>query len=113
MIVEFWYVLAAPLVIGLAIYFINFWLAKRKDAVLSHNFWISLLIMVLATGGLLYFLQVRNNLNLNLKITQLEDKHQQDIQRMKDEYSKETLENYCCRFTVSSIVCWSTRCKCG
>ena len=89
MIVEFWYVLAAPLVIGLAIYFVNFWLAKRKDAVLSHNFWISLLIMVLATGGLLFFLQVRNNLNLNLKITQLEDKHQQDIQRMKDEYSKE------------------------
>lgn len=89
MIVEFWYVLAAPLVIGLIIYFVNFWLARRKDAVLSHSFWISLLIMVLATGGLLYFLQVRNNLNHNLKIAQLEEKHQQDIQRMKDEYSKE------------------------
>ncbi len=89
MIVEFWYILAAPLVIGLIVYFINFWLAKRKGATLTHSFWISLLVLVLAAGGLLYLLQVRNNLDHSLKVVQLNQKHQAELEKVKEEYRKE------------------------
>lgn len=89
MIVEFWYALAAPVVIGLIIYFTNFWIAKRKEASLSNSFWISLIIMVVAAAGLIYFLQVRNNVDHSLKIAKLNEKHQEELQRVKEEYRKE------------------------
>lgn len=89
MIVEFWYILAASLVIGLVVYFINFWLSKRKGVTLSHSFWISLLVLVLAAGGLLYLLQVRNNIDHSLKIARLNKEHQAELNRVKDEYRKE------------------------
>jgi hypothetical protein len=89
MIVEFWYLLAAPLVIGLIVYFTNFWIAKRKGATLAHSFWISLLVIVLTSTGLLYFLQVRNNSARSLEIAELNKIHQEELQRVKEEYRKE------------------------
>lgn len=89
MIVEFWYILAAPLVFGLIVYFTNFWLAKRKSLTLSRSFWISLLILVLVAGGLLFLLQVRNNINHSLKVTQLNQKHQEELEKVKEDYRKE------------------------
>lgn len=89
MIIEFWYAIAAPVVIGLIVYFTNFWIAKRKGATLSNSFWISLLILVVAAAGLLYFLQVRNDRDHSLKVAALNKKHQEELMRVKEEYRKE------------------------
>lgn len=89
MIVEFWYILAATLVIGLAVYFTNFWLAKREGATLTRNFWISLLVLVMAAGSLLFLLQVRNNVDHSMKIARLNQKHQEELRRVKEQYRKE------------------------
>lgn len=89
MIVEFWYMFAAPLVVGLIVFITNFWIAKRKGATLSHSFWISILVLVLTAMGLLYFLQVQNNSDHSKEIAQLNEKHQEDLLRVKEEYRKE------------------------
>jgi hypothetical protein len=89
MIIEFWYILAAPLVIGLIVYFTNFWLAKRKGESLSHSFWISLLVLVLTTTGLIYLLQVRNNIDHSSKIAELNRKHQEEVEKVVKDYQKE------------------------
>ncbi len=89
MIVEFWYILAAAIIIGLGTYFTNFWLAKRNGATLSRSFWISLIVMAVAALGLLFFLQVRNNINHKSEITILNQKHQEELNRVKEEYRKE------------------------
>lgn len=87
--IGFWYILAAPLVIGLIVYFINFWLAKRQGGALSHSFWISLLVMVLVAGGLLYFLQVKNDHQHSQNIAELNQKHQEEMERVVKDYQKE------------------------
>ncbi len=89
MFVDFWYILAATLVIGLIVYFANFWLAKRQGAKLSNSFWISLLVLVVFAGGLLYLLQVRNNIDHSKKIAVLNQKHQEEIAKIKEDYRKE------------------------
>ncbi|MGE5605833.1 MAG: hypothetical protein ACM3YE_09095 [Bacteroidota bacterium] len=87
--ISFWYILAAPLVIGLIVYFINFWLAKRQGATLSHSFWISLLVMVLVAGGLLFFLQEKNEYEHSLNIAELNQKHQEELEKVVKDYQKE------------------------
>jgi hypothetical protein len=89
MIDFFWYVLAAPLVIGLIIYFINFWIAKRKGASLSHSFWIAILILALIATGLLYFLQVQNNSDHTMEIAELNARHEEELKRVEEDYRKE------------------------
>lgn len=89
MIAEFWYLLAAPLVIGLIVYFTNFWIAKRKGANLSHSFWISIVVLVLAAMGLLYFLQVRNDSARSMEIAELNAKHEVELKRVEEDYRKE------------------------
>ena len=87
--IDFWYILAAPLIIGLIVYFINFWLAKRQGGALTHSFWISLLVMVLVAGGLLYFLQVKNDYEHSQNIAELNRKHQEDLEKVVKDYQKE------------------------
>lgn len=89
MIGLFWYVLATPLLIGLIIYFTNFWIAKRKGANLSHSFWISILILVLAATGLLYFLQFRNDSDHSMEIAELNARHEEELKRVEEDYRKE------------------------
>lgn len=85
----FWIILAAPIIIGLIIYFINFWIARRQGGILSHAFWISLLIMALTSVGLLFVLQVRNNFAHSEAITELNQKHQEEMERVVKDYQKE------------------------
>lgn len=87
--INFWYILAAPLVIGIIVYFINFWLAKRQGGALSHSFWISLLVMVLVAGGLLYFLQEKNDYEHSQNIAELNQKHQEEMEKVEKDYQKE------------------------
>lgn len=87
--INFWYILAAPLVIGIIVYLINFWLAKRQGGALSHNFWISLLAMVLVAGGLLYFLQAKNDYEHSQNIAELNQKHQEEMEKVVKDYQKE------------------------
>ncbi len=87
--INFWFILAAPLVIGLIVYFINFWLAKRQGGTLSRSFWISLLAMVLIAGGLLYFLHVKNGHEHSQNIAALNQKHQEEMERVVKDYQKE------------------------
>lgn len=87
--IVFWFILAAPLVIGLIVYFINFWLAKRQGGVLSDSFWISLLVMVLVASGLLYFLQAKNNYKHSQIIAELKQKHQEELEKIVKDYQKE------------------------
>lgn len=87
--IDFWYILAVPLVVGLIVYFINFWLAKRQGGALSHNFWISLLVMVLVAGGLLYYLQAKNDYEHSQNIAELKQKHQEELESIVKNYQKE------------------------
>ena len=87
--IGFWCILAAPLVIGLIVYFINFWLAKRQGGVLSNSFWISLLVMALAAVGLLYSLQVKNDYEHSQNIAELNQKHQEELEKIVKDYQKE------------------------
>ncbi|NLW47977.1 MAG: hypothetical protein GXY86_11655 [Firmicutes bacterium] len=89
MIDLFWYLLAAPFVIGLIIYFTNFWIAKRKGASLSHSFWISILILVLIATGLLYFLEAQNNSDHSMEIAELNALHEQELKQVEEDYRKE------------------------
>lgn len=87
--INFWIILAAPIIVGLIIYFINFWLARRQGGILSHGFWISLLIMALTSGGLLYFLQTQNNFAHSKTIAELNQKHQEEMEKVVKDYQKE------------------------
>ena len=85
----FWYILAAPVVVGLILYFINYWLARRQGGTLSHGFWISILVMVLTAGGLLYLLQSQNDFAHSKNIAELNEKHQEELHKIEKDYTKE------------------------